>query len=126
MQGDGQTDRVPRRTLAGRGPAAPEARRSDRDTATLVLAAGPWRPRAHAPGTCGDGNGDRNRHGTHAASTLFGRDVDGIRIGIARGVRDAFIAKMLRDAGGGTIAATFRALQDALDFGAKAISMSLG
>jgi subtilisin family serine protease len=37
----------------------------------------------------GSGNGDRQGHGTHCAGTIFGRDVSGTRIGIARGVRAA-------------------------------------
>jgi subtilisin family serine protease len=35
----------------------------------------------------GSGNGDRQGHGTHCAGTIFGRDVSGTRIGIARGVK---------------------------------------
>ena len=34
----------------------------------------------------GAGNGDGQGHGTHCAGTIFGRDVDGTRIGVARGV----------------------------------------
>jgi len=34
----------------------------------------------------GSGNGDRKGHGTHCAGTILGRDVDGTRIGVARGV----------------------------------------
>lgn len=34
-------------------------------------------------------------HGTHCAGTIFGRDVDGVRIGVARGVTEALDAKVL-------------------------------
>jgi subtilisin family serine protease len=74
----------------------------------------------------GSGNGDRHGHGTHCAGTAFGRDVDGSRIGVARGVKRALIGKVLSDSGGGTSEATFRAITWALDQGAQVISMSLG
>ena len=50
----------------------------------------------------GSGNGDRQGHGSHCAGTIFGRDVDGKRIGIARGVRKALIGKVLGGDGGGS------------------------
>jgi subtilisin family serine protease len=65
-------------------------------------------------------------HGTHCAGTIFGRDVDGVRIGIARGVRNALIGKILNDKGEGDTAIFARALQWAVDHGARVISMSLG
>jgi subtilisin family serine protease len=34
----------------------------------------------------GSGNGDKQGHGTHCAGTIFGRDVHGIRIGVAPSV----------------------------------------
>ena len=74
----------------------------------------------------GSGNGDRNKHGTHCAGTIFGRDVDGKRIGIARGVKKALIGKVLDDTGGGSSDMMFRGMQWALDGGAHVISMSLG
>jgi len=74
----------------------------------------------------GSGNGDKHGHGTHCAGTIFGRDVGGKRIGIARGVKKALIGKVLNDAGGGTSEMMFRGLQWALDQGAHVISMSLG
>ena len=45
----------------------------------------------------GSGNGDRQGHGSHCAGTIFGRDVHGKRIGIARGVQQALIGKVLAD-----------------------------
>ncbi|WP_315837680.1 S8 family peptidase [Bradyrhizobium prioriisuperbiae] len=74
----------------------------------------------------GSGDGDRHGHGTHCAGTIFGRDVGGTRIGIARGVKKALIGKVLNDTGGGTSEMMFRGLQWALDQGAQVISMSLG
>lgn len=74
----------------------------------------------------GSGNGDRNGHGTHCAGTIFGRDVNGKRIGIARGVKRALIGKVLADNGGGSSDMIFRGIQWALEQGAQVISMSLG
>jgi subtilisin family serine protease len=65
-------------------------------------------------------------HGTHCAGTIFGRDVDGVRIGIARGVRNALVGKVLNDRGEGDTAVFARAIQWAVDHGARVISMSLG
>lgn len=74
----------------------------------------------------GEGNGDQNGHGTHCAGTIFGRDVNGMRIGVARGVRKALIGKVLGQAGGGSSDQIVRAIQWAADEGAHVISMSLG
>jgi subtilisin family serine protease len=76
----------------------------------------------------GSGNGDRSPvgHGTHCAGTIFGRDVNGKRIGVARGVKKALIGKVFTDQGGGDSAMIFRAIQWAADEGAHVISMSLG
>lgn len=73
----------------------------------------------------GGGNGDVNGHGTHCAGTIFGRDVDGRRIGIARGVTNALIGKVL-GAGGGSSDQIVQAIQWAVNEGANVISMSLG
>ncbi len=74
----------------------------------------------------GSGNGDVNGHGTHCAGTIFGRDVDGKRIGIARGVNRALIGKVLGDDGRGDSDMIFRAIQWAVDGNADVVSMSLG
>ena len=74
----------------------------------------------------GSGNGDRQGHGSHCAGTIFGRDVDGKRIGIARCVKKALIGKVLADNGGGSSDMVFHGIQWALDEGAHVISMSLG
>jgi subtilisin family serine protease len=74
----------------------------------------------------GDGNGDANGHGTHCSGTIFGREVQGTRIGVAPGVATAFVGKVLGDDGSGTSEMIFRGLQWALEESADVISMSLG
>lgn len=74
----------------------------------------------------GSGNGDRNGHGTHCAGTIFGRDVNGTRIGVARGVSRVLVGKVLRDDGGGDSDMVFRGIQWAVQQNAHVISMSLG
>jgi subtilisin family serine protease len=74
----------------------------------------------------GSGNGDVNGHGTHCAGTIFGRDVSGDRIGVARGVTRALIGKVLGNDGGGQSDWIFQAIQWALNNGARVVSMSLG
>lgn len=73
----------------------------------------------------GEGRNDTNGHGTHCAGTIFGRDVDGTRIGVARGVQQALIGKVIGENGGGSDM-LFKALQWAMNSGANIISMSLG
>ncbi|MHC2566370.1 S8 family serine peptidase [Bradyrhizobium liaoningense] len=65
-------------------------------------------------------------HGTHCAGTIFGRDVEGVRIGIARGVRSAVIGKILDDQGRGNTAAVAKAVRWAIEQNAQVISLSLG
>jgi subtilisin family serine protease len=74
----------------------------------------------------GTGDGDRQGHGTHCAGTVFGRDVEGTRIGVAPGVERALIGKVLGDDGGGDSDMLFRGMQWAVQQGAQVISMSLG
>jgi subtilisin family serine protease len=73
----------------------------------------------------GDGNGDTEGHGTHCAGTIFGRDVNGSRIGVARGVQTALIGKVLGSKGGSSDAIC-QAMMWAVNNGANVISMSLG
>jgi subtilisin family serine protease len=73
----------------------------------------------------GVGNGDQDGHGTHCAGTLFGRDVGGQRIGVARGVRKALIAKVI-GRNGGSSAHSAAAIHWAVDEGAHVVSMSIG
>lgn len=73
----------------------------------------------------GEGNGDRHGHGTHCAGTIFGRDIDNIRIGVARGVDRAFVGKVLDRTGSGTSISLVKAITKAADAGCQIISMSL-
>lgn len=72
------------------------------------------------------GPGDRCGHGTHCAGTIVGRDVDGVRIGIARGVTRLLDGKVLSDKGHGTSKMLFEGIQWAAQEGANIIAMSLG
>lgn len=72
------------------------------------------------------GNGDGNGHGTHCAGTVFGRDVNGTRIGVARGVTRALIGKVLTAAGSGRSDWMQDAVLWAGGEGAHVISMSIG
>lgn len=74
----------------------------------------------------GSGNGDVQGHGTHTAGTVFGRTVDGTRIGVAPGVSTALIGKVLGDNGSGDSEMLFHGIQWAVQEGAQVISMSLG
>lgn len=74
----------------------------------------------------GEGNGDKNGHGTHCAGTIFGRDVQGKRIGVAMGVKKALIGKVLGENGGGSTEQIMGAIMWAMENGAHIISMSLG
>jgi subtilisin family serine protease len=74
----------------------------------------------------GSGSGDRQGHGTHCAGTIFGRDVGGNRIGVARGVQRVLIGKVLSDTGVGSSEMAFKGLKWAMEEGAHVISMSLG
>ena len=74
----------------------------------------------------GSGDGDVQGHGTHCAGTVFGRDVDGTRIGVAPGVERALIGKVLGDDGSGTSDMIFAGIQWAIQQGADIVSMSLG
>lgn len=74
----------------------------------------------------GEGNGDLNGHGTHCAGTIFGREVNGTRIGVAPGVNKALIGKVLDRNGGGSSDGIVQAMLWAVDQGAHVISLSLG
>lgn len=73
----------------------------------------------------GEGNGDTNGHGTHCAGVAFGRNIDGQRIGVAQGVEDVIIAKVLGENGGGSDILV-NGINWAIESGANVISMSLG
>jgi len=73
----------------------------------------------------GSGDGDADGHGTHCAGILFGRNVDGIRIGVAPGVRRALIGKIV-ERNGGDSDMLVRGVSWAHEEGAQIISMSVG
>lgn len=73
----------------------------------------------------GSGAGDKLGHGTHCAGTIFGRDVGGKRIGLARGVKRPLIGKVVNDKGLGTTSSLVEAIVWAIQRGANVISMSL-
>jgi subtilisin family serine protease len=68
---------------------------------------------------------DQHGHGTHVAATIFGRAVNGIRIGVAPGITKVLIGKVLGPDGGSTTS-VYNAIEWALNNGADVISMSLG
>ncbi len=73
----------------------------------------------------GLGNGDADGHGTHCAGIIFGRNVDGVRIGVAPGVRRALIGRVLGSDGGNSDM-LMRGMLWAHEQGAHVISMSVG
>jgi subtilisin family serine protease len=72
----------------------------------------------------GEGDGDAIGHGTHCAGTIAGREVDGYRCGVAPGIEELLVGKVLGSDGGSTDA-LMQAILWALDRGAHVISMSL-
>jgi len=64
-------------------------------------------------------------HGTHVAGTILGRDVDGIRIGIARGIEKLLVAKVVGNTAGSS-EAVLNAIDWAQQRNADIITMSLG
>lgn len=73
----------------------------------------------------GEGLIDQHGHGTHCAGTVFGRDVQNTRIGVARGVGKALIGKVIGQRGGSSDRIA-QAILWAVTSGANVISMSLG
>jgi subtilisin family serine protease len=73
----------------------------------------------------GEGNDDTVGHGTHCAGTVFGRNVNDYRFGVAQGVERALIGKVL-GAKGGSTAQIVEGILWAMQEGAQIISMSLG
>lgn len=59
----------------------------------------------------GTGNGDKNGHGTFVASVIAGRDCQESRFGVARGVTELIVAKVLDDSGQATTDGILQALQ---------------
>lgn len=69
---------------------------------------------------------DNLGHGTHVAGTIFGRDVDGVRIGVARGVNRVMIGKVMEKNVTCTTNMILQAIFWALGGGASIINLSLG
>jgi subtilisin family serine protease len=74
----------------------------------------------------GEGNGDRDGHGTHVAATIFGQTVGNVRYSIAPGVRRALIGKVIGLGSRATTKELIDAVQWAVDQGAHVINLSLG
>jgi subtilisin family serine protease len=72
-----------------------------------------------------EGDRDEHGHGTHCAGTIFGAEVNRMRIGVAPGVKKAMIGKVLGGSGGGSDV-ILQAIQWAVNGGAHVVSMSLG
>ncbi|WP_136442003.1 S8 family serine peptidase [Pacificoceanicola onchidii] len=73
----------------------------------------------------GTGIADENGHGTHTAGTVVGRDVEGVRIGVARGASALIAAKTLTDTGAGRSDEFFKGLLWACSEQADVIGFSL-
>lgn len=69
---------------------------------------------------------DNHGHGTHCAATIFGGDVDGVRIGVAPGVGRALVGKVLDDKGRGSTKSVISGLRWAAESGAHVVSCSIG
>ncbi len=74
----------------------------------------------------GEGNGDKDGHGTHVAGTIFGQTLHGVRYAVAPGVRRALIGKVLGKERSATTGELVNAVQWAVKEGAQIINMSLG
>lgn len=68
---------------------------------------------------------DKSGHGTHVAGTIFGGDIEGKRIGVAPGLNNILIGKVIGE-DGVSVDGLENAIQWALQNGADVISMSLG
>jgi subtilisin family serine protease len=73
----------------------------------------------------GEGDGDPIGHGTHCAGTIAAREVDGYRFGVAPGIEELLVGKVL-GSDGGSSDALMSAMLWALESGAHVMSMSLG
>lgn len=68
-------------------------------------------------------DGGRDHHGTHTAATIAGREVDGVRVGVAPG---ALLCSALVIEGGDITARILGGMDWAVGVGARVLSMSLG
>jgi subtilisin family serine protease len=74
----------------------------------------------------GTGLDDSTGHGTHCAGIVFGRDVGGVRIGVARGAERVLVAKIADRSATTTTETLEKAMLWAVERGADVISMSVG
>lgn len=76
----------------------------------------------------GDGNGDLNGHDTHTGGTIFGRSVNDQRFGVAPGVTEVLVAKVLDNNGSGRKEAIWAGLQWVINHPRKVdvISVAMG
>lgn len=72
----------------------------------------------------GSGVGDIHGHGTHCLGTILGRNVEGKRIGVARGITRALVGKVLDPRGGGDTGGLAKAIVWAVENGARVILTS--
>jgi subtilisin family serine protease len=72
----------------------------------------------------GEGDGDPVGHGTHCAGTIAGREVNGYRYGVAPGVDELLVGKVLGSDGGSTDG-LMKAMLWALESEVHVMSMSL-
>ncbi len=122
-------------TVAGWGLEAVGAKRSDLTGAggrVALLGTGidAHHPAFHgvqieAHDSTGSGIEDANGHGTHLAGTVLGRDVEGLRIGVARGLDRLLVAKAMPDDGHGSSESFLRAFLWAMRQGPDIIGFSL-
>lgn len=72
------------------------------------------------------GKADNIGHGTHCAGIIFGRPVDGTRIGVAPGIKNVFVGKIADTNYITTTKVLREALEWAVNAGANIISLSVG
>ena len=71
------------------------------------------------------GTGDDHGHGTHCAGIVFGRDLEGMRIGVARGVNRALVGKTLAVDGRGRSDWMLESILWAYQEGARVIAVAM-
>jgi subtilisin family serine protease len=68
---------------------------------------------------------DRRGHGTHCLGTILGRSVGGVRIGVAPGITDVIVGKVISDTGVGDHLQLIEAITWAFEQRADIINISL-